>query len=92
MTIASVCREQVISEINALPEEYLPFVLQLVRMLHESIALKSAADSVQLLYLILSKLSSTMWRVGDAQFKRWVLFWAIKTSIWMSSIEKTTDT
>ena len=47
MTILSSEREQVIKEIDALPAEYLPFVLQLVRTLHESVTLKLAAASLR---------------------------------------------
>ena len=47
MTILSSDRERVIKEIDALPAEYLPFVLQLVRTLHESVTLKSAAASLR---------------------------------------------
>jgi hypothetical protein len=38
-------REQVLAELDALPDEYLPFVVQLVRTFREGIALKPAADS-----------------------------------------------
>jgi hypothetical protein len=38
-------REQVLAELDALPDEYLPFVLQLVRTFRESIILKPAAAS-----------------------------------------------
>jgi hypothetical protein len=38
-------REQVLREVNALPEEYLPYLLQLVQTFRESITLKSAPVS-----------------------------------------------
>lgn len=38
-------REQVLAELDAVPDEYLPFVLQLVRTFRDSIALKPAAAS-----------------------------------------------
>jgi len=46
MTTTPAYRERVIDEINALPEEYLPYVLQLVQTFRESIALKPAVASV----------------------------------------------
>ena len=45
MTTKPLYRERVLAEIDALPDEYLPFVLQLVHTLRESIALKPAAAS-----------------------------------------------
>lgn len=44
-TATTIYRNQVLAELEAVPEEYLPFVLQLMRTFRESIALKSAADS-----------------------------------------------
>lgn len=38
-------REQVLREVNALPEEYLPYLLQLVQTFRESITLKPAKIS-----------------------------------------------
>ncbi|HWP85725.1 MAG TPA: hypothetical protein VNN17_11075 [Terriglobia bacterium] len=38
-------RDQVLAELDALPEEYLPFLLQLVRTFRESLTLKPAAAS-----------------------------------------------
>lgn len=38
-------REQVLAELDGLPDEYLPFVLQLMRSFRESIALKPAVAS-----------------------------------------------
>lgn len=46
MTTATVMyRNQVLAELEALPDEYLPFALQLVRTFRESIALKPATAS-----------------------------------------------
>ncbi|MGA3116640.1 MAG: hypothetical protein ABSF90_19640 [Syntrophobacteraceae bacterium] len=46
MTAATkICRDEVLAEINALPEEYLPFLLQMMRAFRESVTLKSAAES-----------------------------------------------
>lgn len=45
MTTTTIYRHQVLAELEAVPEEYLPFVLQLMRTFRESIALKPAADS-----------------------------------------------
>jgi len=46
MTVASkICRDKVLAEIDALPEEYLPFLLQMMRAFRESVTLKSAAES-----------------------------------------------
>jgi predicted transcriptional regulator len=42
----TVVRNRVIDEINAVPDEYLPYVLQLVQTFRESIALKPAAASI----------------------------------------------
>jgi len=44
-TAVTIYREQVLAELEALPEEYLPFALQLVRALRESISLKPARES-----------------------------------------------
>ncbi len=41
----SIYRDQVLAELEALPDEYLPFALQLMRAFRESIHLKPAADS-----------------------------------------------
>jgi hypothetical protein len=40
-----ICRDRVLAEIDALPEEYLPFVLQMMRAFRESVTLKSAEES-----------------------------------------------
>jgi hypothetical protein len=44
-TAAPPYREQVLAELDAVPDEYLPFVLQLVRTFRASIALQPAAAS-----------------------------------------------
>ena len=46
MITATKYREQVQAEFDALPEEYLPFALQIMRSFRESIALKPAAASL----------------------------------------------
>jgi hypothetical protein len=38
-------REQVLAELDALPDEYLPFIIQLVRTFRESVTLKPAVAS-----------------------------------------------
>jgi hypothetical protein len=40
-------RDEVLIELAALPDEYLPFVLQVMRSFRESITLKPAAASFQ---------------------------------------------
>lgn len=37
-------RQQVLAELQAVPPEYLPFLLQMVRSFRESVALKPAAE------------------------------------------------
>lgn len=37
-------RQEVLSELQAIPPEYLPFLLQMVRSFRESVALKPAAE------------------------------------------------
>ena len=44
-TTITMYRDQVLAELEALPDEYLPFVLQLMRAFRESVTLKPAADS-----------------------------------------------
>ena len=44
-TATSTYRDQVLAELETLPDEYLPFVLQLVRTFRESITLKPAPAS-----------------------------------------------
>lgn len=45
ITATMMYREQVLAELEALSEEYLPFVLQLMRTFRESITLKPARES-----------------------------------------------
>lgn len=45
MTTTTIYRNQVLAELETFPEEYLPFVLQLMRTFRESVTLKSATDS-----------------------------------------------
>ncbi|CAK0764543.1 conserved hypothetical protein [Gammaproteobacteria bacterium] len=40
-------RDRILAEIDTLPDEYLPFVLQLVNTLRESIAIKPASSSLR---------------------------------------------
>ena len=47
MTTTTAYREQVLSEVNALPEEYLPYLLQLVQTFRDSVTLKPAAASLK---------------------------------------------
>lgn len=47
MAETTLYREQILAEIDTLPDEYLPFVLQLVHTLRESISLKPAATSLR---------------------------------------------
>ncbi len=42
---SKIYRDQVMQEIDALPEEYWPFLLQMIRAFRESVTLKSAEDS-----------------------------------------------
>ncbi|HIC94304.1 MAG TPA: hypothetical protein EYP09_08660 [Anaerolineae bacterium] len=44
-TMASTYQAQIIREIQAIPEEYLPNLLQIVRLFRESVTLKSAGES-----------------------------------------------
>jgi hypothetical protein len=46
-TIVNSYRTQVLAELDSLPEEYLPYVLQLMRTFKESVSLKSAKLSFQ---------------------------------------------
>ncbi len=41
----SVSKEQIVQEIKGVPEEYLPNLLQIVRLFRESVALKPAEAS-----------------------------------------------
>ena len=45
MITTTPCREQTLAELDALPEEYLPFALQILRSFRESVSLKPAAES-----------------------------------------------
>ena len=45
--LKSKYRTKVVAEVNAVPEEYLPFLLQMVRTYRESVDLKSAAQSFE---------------------------------------------
>ena len=40
-----ICRDKVLAEIDALPDEYLPFLLQMMRAFRESVTLKPASES-----------------------------------------------
>ncbi|MGQ9631040.1 MAG: hypothetical protein ACUVXI_12135 [bacterium] len=42
---ASVCEEQLVREIESVPEEYLPHLLQIIRLFRESVTLKPAPAS-----------------------------------------------
>jgi hypothetical protein len=44
-TAITMYRDQVLAELEALPDEYLPLVLQLMRAFREGVTLKPAADS-----------------------------------------------
>ena len=43
----SVYRNRVVAEVDAIPAEYLPLLLQMVRTYRESVDLKPAAESFQ---------------------------------------------
>jgi hypothetical protein len=45
MTTTTEYRAQVLREVNDLPDEYLPYLLQLVQTFRESIALKPSSES-----------------------------------------------
>ncbi len=47
MAISTIYRNQAIAELEAFPEEYLPYILQMMRLFRESLELKTAADSFQ---------------------------------------------
>ena len=47
MTATTMYRERVLEEIDTLPDEYLPFIVQLVHTLRESVMLKPAAASLR---------------------------------------------
>ena len=44
-TTITVYRQQVLREVELLPEEYLPFLAQVMRAFRESVTLKPAAES-----------------------------------------------
>lgn len=44
-TTTTTYRQQVLIELDTVPDEYLPFVLQLLRSFHQNVLLKSAEDS-----------------------------------------------
>lgn len=44
-TQVSTCAEQLVREINEMPEEYLPILLEIVRLFRESVTLKPAEAS-----------------------------------------------
>lgn len=46
-SIKSIYRKRVVAEVDAVPEEYLPLLLQMVRTYRESVDLKPAAESFQ---------------------------------------------
>ena len=46
-TQANVYKKQVLAELDSVPEEYLPYVLQLMRTFKESVSLKSAKTSFE---------------------------------------------
>jgi hypothetical protein len=43
----SIYRKRVVAEVDAVPEEYLPLLLQMVRTYRKSVDLKPAAESFQ---------------------------------------------
>lgn len=43
----SIYRKRVAAKVDSVPEEYLPFLLQMVRSYRESVDLKPAAESFQ---------------------------------------------
>jgi hypothetical protein len=45
MTVKSTYRKQVLAEVEALPPEFLPFLLQMIRAYRDSVSLKPAAES-----------------------------------------------
>lgn len=45
MTTTTAYREQLLREVQALPEEYLPYLLQLVQTFRDSVTLKPAPAS-----------------------------------------------
>jgi len=47
MMTTTAYRAQVLREVNELPDEYLPYLLQLVQTFRDSVTLKSAAESLK---------------------------------------------
>lgn len=47
MTTLPSYRKQLQQEVDALPEEYLPYILQIVQTFRESVMLKPAAESLK---------------------------------------------
>ena len=45
MRIKSSYRKQVVAEVEAVPAEFLPFLLQMIRAYRDSVSLKPAAES-----------------------------------------------
>ena len=45
MTTSTMYRERVLAELDAVPDEYLPFVWQMLRSFHETVLLKPAEAS-----------------------------------------------
>ena len=45
MTTTPAYREQLLQELKTLPDEYLPYLLQLVQTFRDSVTLKPAAES-----------------------------------------------
>lgn len=45
MTTPPTYRDQLLREVNALPDEYVPYLLQLVQTFRESVTLKPAGES-----------------------------------------------
>jgi hypothetical protein len=45
MAMGTTYRKDVLAELDSLPDEYMPFVLQVIRSFRESITLKPAVDS-----------------------------------------------
>lgn len=45
MIATTTYRQQVLTELDTVPDEYLPFVLQLLRSFHDTVLLKSAGES-----------------------------------------------
>ena len=44
-TSTTIYRQQVLTELDTVPDEYLPFVLQLLRSFHDTVLLKPAGES-----------------------------------------------